>query len=106
MFVVPLVGWLLFRETELSAIVRDLRLVPWHSTPLDRQAGLYLFLLAFVYSIPLWVQSLWIEAQRGEPARVPAPVALAFRAIACGAALAAMLVLRSALAFDSISCPF
>jgi len=102
MFVVTLVGWLLFRETELSAIVRDLRLVPWHSTPLDRQAGLYLFLLAFGYSIPLWVQSLWIEAHRGEPARVPPPVALAFRAIACGAAFAAILVLRSRTSLDFI----
>jgi len=102
MFALTLAGWLLFRETELSAIVRDLRLVPWHSTPLDRQAGLYLFLLAFGYSIPLWVQSLWIEAHRGEPARVPPPVALAFRAIACGAAFAAILVLRSRTSLDFI----
>ena len=28
---------------------------PWHSTPLDRQVALYLFLLTFVYSIPLLV---------------------------------------------------
>ena len=102
MFALTLAGWLLFRETELSAIVRDLRLVPWHSSPLDRQAGLYLFLLAFGYSIPLWVQSLWIEAHRGEPARVPPSVALAFRAIACGAAFAAILVLRSRTSLDFI----
>ena len=102
MFALTLAGWLLFRETELSAIVRDLRLVPWHSTPLDRQAGLYLFLLAFGYSIPLWVQSLWIEVHRGEPARVPPSVALAFRAIACGAAFAAILVLRSRTSLDFI----
>ena len=39
MFALTLIGWLLFRETDLPAIVRDLRLVPWHSTPLDRQVG-------------------------------------------------------------------
>ena len=74
MFVLTLVGWLLFRETELSAIVRDLKLSPFDSSPLERQAGLYLFLLAFVYSIPLWVQSIWVELHRGEPAR-PTPAA-------------------------------
>ena len=57
MFALTLIGWLLFRETEFHAIVRDLRLLPWHSTPQDRQIGLYLFLLAFGYSIPLWAQS-------------------------------------------------
>jgi len=102
MFLLTLVGWLLFRETELSAIVRDLRLAPWHSTPLDRQAGLYLFLLAFGYSITLWAQSLWIEAHRDQPARVPLPVTLAFRAVACGAAFAAILVLRSRTSLDFI----
>ena len=67
MFVLTLVGWLLFRETELSAIVRDLRLAPWNSSPFERQAGLYLFLLAFGYSIPLWAQSVWVELHRGVP---------------------------------------
>ncbi|HEY2734879.1 MAG TPA: MBOAT family O-acyltransferase, partial [Polyangiales bacterium] len=32
MFILTLFGWLLFRETELSAIVADLKLSPWHST--------------------------------------------------------------------------
>src|SRR5262249_54993323 len=58
MFLLTLMGWLLFRETELHAIVRDLTLVPWRSTPADRQIGVYLFLLAFGYSIPLWAQSI------------------------------------------------
>ena len=66
MFGLTLFGWLLFRETEFHAIVRDLRLVPWHSTPADRQVGLYLFLLAFGYSIPLWAQSIWVELHRGQ----------------------------------------
>ena len=47
MFVLTLIGWLLFRETELSAIVRDLTLSPF-AAPASWTAGpaLYLFLLA------------------------------------------------------------
>jgi D-alanyl-lipoteichoic acid acyltransferase DltB (MBOAT superfamily) len=105
MFALTLVGWLLFRETELSAIVRDLRLAPWNSSPFDRQAGLYLFLLAFGYSIPLWTQSVWAELYRGlarsdngQPALGPALV----KALACGAAFTAILVLRSRTSLDFI----
>ena len=102
MFALTLVGWLLFRETDLSAIVRDLRLSPLDSTPFERQAGLHLFLLAFGYSVPLWIQSLWVEWHRGEPAR-PAGWGLAvIRALACGAAFAAILVLRSRTSLDFI----
>ena len=105
MFSLTLIGWLLFRETDLSAIVRDLRLVPWHTTALDRQVGLYLLLLTFFYSIPLWAQSLWVEVHRGEP-RQPQlvsgwPIALV-RAVACGVALTAILVLRSRTSLDFI----
>ena len=105
MFLLTLFGWLLFRETELSAIVRDLRLVPWHSTTADRQVGLYLFLLAFGYSIPLWAQSVWIElgtdADRAAGPSARWSVAL-LRAVACGAAFAAILVLRSRTSLDFI----
>ena len=103
MFVLTLIGWLLFRETEFSAIVRDLRLSPFNSTPFERQAGAYLFLLAFGYSIPLWVQSIWVELHRGQPDPAPArwPVAT-LRAVACGAAFAAILVLRSRTSLDFI----
>jgi D-alanyl-lipoteichoic acid acyltransferase DltB (MBOAT superfamily) len=103
MFALTLVGWLLFRETELHAIVRDLRLVPWHSTPQDRQIGLYLFLLAFGYSIPLWAQSLWVERHRGaHPLKDGGWSGALVRAVACGAAFAAILVLRSRTSLDFI----
>ena len=103
MFALTLVGWLLFRETELSAIVRDLTLVPWHSTPADRQIGVYLFLLAFGYSIPLWVHSIWVEMHRGRPAPAEESWGRAgLRALAYGAAFAAILVLRSRTSLDFI----
>ena len=102
MFALTLVGWLLFRETDLHAIVRDLTLSPWRSSAFDRQAGLYLFLLAFGYSIPLWAQSLWVDTHRGEQAE-RAGWSLAFvRAAACGVAFAAILALRSRTTLDFI----
>ena len=106
MFALTCFGWLLFRETSLRDIVRDVSLSPFHSTPLDREAGLYLFLLAFLYSIPLWIQSVWVELGRETPAAGPRPVAawpiMAFKAAACGIAFAAILVLRSRTSLDFI----
>jgi D-alanyl-lipoteichoic acid acyltransferase DltB (MBOAT superfamily) len=103
MFMLTLFGWLLFRETEFHAIVRDLRLAPWHSSAQDRQIGLYLFLLAFGYSIPLWAQSLWVEQHRGQhPLRDDAWSSALIRAIACGGAFAAILILRSHTSLDFI----
>ena len=109
MFVLTNLGWLLFRETELSAIVRDLRLSPFAASALDRDAGLYLFLLAFVYSIPLWAQSIWIEVDRGAPEKteraVPAAAGwprMLLQGAACGIAFAAILIFRSRTSLDFI----
>jgi len=103
MFLLTLVGWLLFRETEFHAIVRDLQLVPWRSAPQDRHIGLYVFLLAFGYSLPLWFQSVWVETHRGEhPLSDQAWRGALVRALACGAAFAAILVLRSRTSLDFI----
>ena len=102
MFGLTLIGWLLFRETQFSAIVRDLKLSPFNSSPFERQAGLYLFLLAFGYSIPLWAQSLWVELHRGEEEFDRGWAAVTLRALGCGAAFAAILVLRSKTSLDFI----
>ena len=109
MFVLTNIGWLLFRETELSAIVRDLTLSPFASSDADRQVGLYLFLLVFVYSLPLWAQSLWVELTRVETSSEPAGneitvgwPRLILQGTACGLALAAILILRSRTSLDFI----
>jgi len=109
MFLLTNVGWLLFRETSLAAIVRDLTLSPFNSSAVDGEAAAYLFLLAFLYSVPLWIQSVWIELHRGpDGARAPAPVArapwgqVALQGAACGLAFAAILVLRSRTSLDFI----
>lgn len=102
MFCLTLVGWLLFRETQLSSIVRDVKLSPFTSSPFERQAGAYLFLLAFGYSMPLWVQSIWVELYRGEQQFDRGWTAATLRALACGTAFAAILVLRSKTSLDFI----
>jgi alginate O-acetyltransferase complex protein AlgI len=109
MFVLTCVGWLIFRETELQQLVSDLQLTPWDSTAAGRSAGLYLFLLVFVYSIPLWVHDLWAEA--GAPDLVkaiavaePAPRwgRVAAQATLCGVLFAVILVMRSQTALNFI----
>jgi D-alanyl-lipoteichoic acid acyltransferase DltB (MBOAT superfamily) len=109
MFVLTNIGWLLFRETEFAAIARDLMLSPFGVSDLDRQTGTYLFLLAFLYSVPLWIQSVWVEVARGtsgvEPAepRTFAPwPRLVLQGVACGLAFVAILVLRSRTSLDFI----
>jgi hypothetical protein len=111
MFALTMVGWLLFRETEIAAIGRDLTLSPFGVSELDRQTGAYLFLLAFIYSVPLWVQSVWVELHRGaaidrlpagEPRPLPPLPQLALQGLACGLALAAIMVFRSHASLDFI----
>lgn len=109
MFVLSLVGWLIFRETELAHLWRDLRLTPSTSTALGREAGLYLFLLAGLYSVPLWIHDLWAEL--GGPnlaAAVDSPEdAVDWRLVAmqtavCGLMIAAVLTLRSSTSLNFI----
>jgi D-alanyl-lipoteichoic acid acyltransferase DltB (MBOAT superfamily) len=61
MFVLTNLGWLFFRETDLAQLVRHLGLSPFESSVLGRQTGAYLFFLAWLYSMPLWIQSVWAE---------------------------------------------
>jgi len=109
MFVLTSIGWLLFRETELSAILRDLTLSPFASPELDRQARIDLCSLALLYSLPLWAQSIWVELNRLAPATCDedgeisvAWPRLLVQGAACGLALAAILVFRSRTSLDFI----
>lgn len=102
MFVLTCIGWLIFRETELAQLLIDLRLSPSDSNAVERAAGMYLFSLVFLYSIPLWIHDFWaefrapnmvaaIESREGHAnwPRVAAQAAL------CGVLFAVILVLRS-----------
>jgi hypothetical protein len=109
MFVLTCIGWLIFRETELSQLIADFTVSPMASTPLGRDTGLYLFLLVLVYSLPLWIHDIWAESkapdlveeiERPQPrvrwSRVAAQAAL------CGVMFAAILVMRSQTALNFI----
>ena len=117
MFVLTCIGWLIFRETELSQLIADFALAPSASTAVERSTGLYLFLLALLYSTPLWVHDLWVElggfdltadidsntepvrhspGQGGQWGRAAAQAAL------CGALFAVILTLRSQTALNFI----
>jgi hypothetical protein len=109
MFILTCIGWLIFRETEIAQLQRHVLLSPWETTALGRSAGLYLFLLVAIYSIPLWIHDLWGEMsasdlsdaiERQEPAvRWPRTAA---QAALCGLMMAAILTLRSQTALDFI----
>jgi D-alanyl-lipoteichoic acid acyltransferase DltB (MBOAT superfamily) len=108
MFVLVHIGWLMFRESNLGMLVRDLTLTPAASTVFDRQMGLYLFLLAAAYSLPLWLHALWDTAGRRIIARAPwldvtqpLPWA-AVQGVTCGLLFAVLLVFRSRTSLDFI----
>ncbi len=109
MFVLTCVGWLIFRETDLAQLIHDLQLTPTGVSAMGASAGAYLFLLALLYSLPLWVQDLWAEL--GGPdlsiAMDEAETAVSWRRTAaqaalCGAMVAGIVVLRSQAALDFI----
>ncbi|HUQ87100.1 MAG TPA: MBOAT family O-acyltransferase [Vicinamibacterales bacterium] len=109
MFVLTSIGWLIFRETELGQLWRDLQLTPSASTALGRDAGLYLFLLTGLYSLPLWIHDLWAES--GGPSLVRAVDTeegevhwrrVAMQAVMCGLMMAAMVTLRSSSSLNFI----
>jgi alginate O-acetyltransferase complex protein AlgI len=106
-FILVCVGWLLFRETDIQMLWRDLSLTPWASTRADRLVGGYLFLLAALYSLPIWIEGVW--STYGPSRRVITDAAaerrgwtIAGQAILAGLALAGVLVLRSQQSLDFI----
>jgi D-alanyl-lipoteichoic acid acyltransferase DltB (MBOAT superfamily) len=106
MFVLACVGWLMFRETDIHMLLRDLSLSPWSATPGDRAVGHYLLLLAFLYSEPLWIHGIWSvyvapSLRRSDPAP-DVTWRVAGQTLLAGLALAAILVLRSQQSLDFI----
>ena len=109
MFILTCVGWLIFRETEIAQLLRHFQLSPWNATPLGRSAGLYLFLLVALYSIPLWIHDVWAEMRAPDLSQaidVPEQSVrwprVATQAALCGVLVAAILTLRSQTALNFI----
>jgi D-alanyl-lipoteichoic acid acyltransferase DltB (MBOAT superfamily) len=106
-FVLVCLGWLMFRETDVGMLWRDLTLSPFSATLAERQVGIYLFLLTFVFSIPLWIESVWVVYCR--PHVQPKAVGELWggwqttgQAVMAGALVLAILVLRSLQSLDFI----
>jgi D-alanyl-lipoteichoic acid acyltransferase DltB (MBOAT superfamily) len=59
MLVLTNIGWLLFRETNSTYLWRELATLPNFANETDINQGAYLFLYAFIYSLPLWINSIW-----------------------------------------------
>jgi D-alanyl-lipoteichoic acid acyltransferase DltB (MBOAT superfamily) len=59
MFLVACFGWLFFRERSLTYLGSILTLSPFGLTREQWQIAAYLFILALIYSLPLWLHALW-----------------------------------------------
>jgi alginate O-acetyltransferase complex protein AlgI len=108
MFVLTLVGWFMFRETDPAFLWRGLTLSPFGHTPADWQIGGYLFLTTLMYSLPLWIDSVWAEwvapalVRQGVNPGTGLMGAFLPRAILAGLAVAVILVFRSHQTLDFI----
>jgi alginate O-acetyltransferase complex protein AlgI len=106
-FALVCVGWFLFRETDLAMLWRGLTLSPWATTLAERQVGIYLFLLTLLFSLPLWVESVWAVYIRPHGRAIVQDGAwggwrTTGQALLAGLGLAAILVLRSLQSLDFI----
>jgi len=109
MFLLVHIGWLMFRESDAAMLWRDLTLMPGTAPLAERQAGLYLFLVALTFSLPLWAHSLWTawhgSSYSDRPAVREAEVSagtIAWQAVAVSLMFATILVLRSRTSLDFI----
>jgi alginate O-acetyltransferase complex protein AlgI len=69
------VGWLMFRETDLSRLLADLTLTPADDTATARLAAFHLLALTLFYSLPIAADSMLYRAriyERAESSRVSA----------------------------------
>ena len=108
-WVAMMAGWLFFRETDAGYLAHFLRLSPTSSVQAEAGIGLHLFMLAATWGLPLFLDDLWTLArERGlrpvtwAEARVTGLRLAGVQAIAVGACLAAVLVLRSRTTLDFI----
>jgi hypothetical protein len=106
-FVLVLIGWLMFRETDTAALWRALTLTPLDVPEADWRIGGYLALLALVYALPLWIDSVWHEYVRPRLTRPDAGDhwsvgTLVVRAVLVALAVAAIAVFRSRQSLDFI----
>jgi alginate O-acetyltransferase complex protein AlgI len=104
MFVLTNIGWLIFRETDLRQLIRDLALHPTAASLLEWKAGIHFVCLVLIYSSPLLVSMClkWQPAaEAGDP---PAGgwIVLMRRSIVSAILFTGILLLRTASSSDFI----
>jgi len=104
MFLLTNLGWLLFRETDLAQLGRDLATAPAAATPLEWQAGLYFVCLVLIYSLPLIAHMCLdrIRARASDRFAAAGFDSLAIRSAASMALFGGILLLRAASSADFI----
>lgn len=65
MFILVMFGWLFFRETDLSYLIKFLALSPMDASDFDFRAAEYMALLTFIYSSPLWAHVVYSRLREG-----------------------------------------
>ena len=101
MFLLTNIGWLIFRETELSQLLHDLLLSPFDDSGLERRFALFLFAKALIFSLPLWLHAAYDHYL--EPRlRSRYPVWMTVHAGVAGLLFAGILILRSDTLVDFI----
>jgi alginate O-acetyltransferase complex protein AlgI len=71
MFFLTNIGWLIFREQNVSQLVRHFALNPFVSGGSDDKIALYLFMLTALYSLPLWLHTAYARIREKKYAPTP-----------------------------------
>ncbi|MEZ5283667.1 MAG: MBOAT family O-acyltransferase [Vicinamibacterales bacterium] len=107
-------GWLFFRETNPDFLRRWLVLSPAESSVMERQVGIYLFVLAATWGVPVFLDDLWaLGRERGwrlvrwaearwEAMGPASTTRTLLQGAAAGVMLTLILVLRSRVSLDFI----
>ena len=108
-YVLMVGGWLFFRETDPHYLMAFLHLSPRVSTPVERELGVHLFVLAATWAVPLFLNDLWTLTRerwtgfnRWLESREDGLTLAGAQALVVGTLTALTLVLRSNVTFDFI----
>ncbi|MDQ3068288.1 MAG: MBOAT family protein [Acidobacteriota bacterium] len=102
-FVLVMFGWLLFRETDASYLLRYLTLTPFGGSPEERRIASYLFVLTWIYAAPIAIHMWWDTWFLPRFGAVEKSAArLTFETLCAGALFALLLVFRSRTSMDFI----
>jgi alginate O-acetyltransferase complex protein AlgI len=108
-YVLMVGGWLFFRETDPRYLMAFLHLSPRASTPIERELGIHLFVLAATWAVPLFIHDAWTLTRerwtginRWLESRQDGLTLAGAQALAVGTLTALTLVLRSNVTFDFI----